>query len=188
VALDAFLEKRRAADLDHFPDLSLSVVKLLGSGEYELETPGQPITGHFGLAVKDYTHSTAPNRRFPDLIAQRLVKAALAGTPSPYLNDELKSLAAHCTEQEDNADKVARQVAKSAAALLLGSRIGDEFDAIVTGASGKGTYARISVPVAEGRIMRGFEGLQVGEHVRVALSRTDVARGFIDFNATRKKP
>jgi len=186
-SLDAFLAKRRTADPEHFPDLSLSVVKLLGSGEYELETPGHPITGHFGLAVKDYTHSTAPNRRFPDLIAQRLVKAALANGPSPYGNEELAALATHCTEQEDNAAKVERQVAKSAGALLLSARIGAQFDAIVTGASDKGTYARISAPVAEGRIVRGFEGLKVGQHVQVELSHTDVARGFIDFTAVRKK-
>ncbi len=186
-ALDVFLAKRRSADPERFPDLSLSVVKLLGSGEYEVEVPGEGITGHFGLAVKDYTHSTAPNRRFPDLVAQRLLKAAIAGAPSPYTNDELAALARHCTEQEDNAAKVERQVAKSAAALLLGSRIGTEFDAIVTGASDKGTWARISAPPAEGRIVRGFEGLRVGDHARVTLVRTDVARGFIDFTAAGRK-
>jgi VacB/RNase II family 3'-5' exoribonuclease len=180
-ALDAFLARRRQADPARFPDVSLSVIKMLGSGEYALELPGEPSQGHFGLAVKDYTHSTAPNRRFPDLVSQRLVKAALAGEPSPYSNAELSSLATHCTEQENNAAKVERQVAKSAASLLLASRIGAQFDAIVTGASEKGTYARISAPVAEGRIVRGFEGLQVGQRVRVELLRTDVARGFIDF-------
>jgi exoribonuclease-2 len=180
-ALDAFLAKRRAADPDRFPDLSLSVVKLLGSGEYEVEVPGEPITGHFGLAVRDYTHSTAPNRRFPDLIAQRLLKAALAGRPSPYSNEELQALARHCTEQEDNAAKVERQVSKSAAAVLLASRIGAEFDGIVTGASAKGTWVRIAGPAVEGRVVRGFEGLRVGERVRVQLAHTDAARGFIDF-------
>ena len=187
-ALDAFLTKRRQADPERFPDVSLSVIKLLGSGEYALELPGQPSEGHFGLAVKDYTHSTAPNRRFPDLIAQRLLKAALTGQPSPYTNDELSALARHCTDQEDNAAKVERQVSKSAAALLLASRIGAQFDAIVTGASDKGTWARISGPVAEGRIVRGFEGLDVGNRVRVELVHTDVARGFIDFAALRQKP
>ena len=187
-ALDAFLAKRRQAEPERFPDLSLSVIKLLGSGEYVLEVPGQPTEGHFGLAVKDYTHSTAPNRRFPDLIAQRLLKAALIGQPSPYTNDELTALARHCTDQEDNAAKVERQVSKSAAALLLASRIGAQFDAIVTGASDKGTWARISGPVAEGRIVRGFEGLKVGNRVRVELVHTDVARGFIDFAAVREKP
>jgi exoribonuclease-2 len=185
-ALDAFLAKRRQADPERFPDLSLSVIKLLGSGEYVLEVPGEPSEGHFGLAVKDYAHSTAPNRRFPDLIAQRLLKAALTGQASPYTNDELTALAAHCTDQEDNAAKVERQVGKSAAALLLASRIGAQFDAIVTGASDKGTWARISGPVAEGRIVRGFEGLKVGNRVRVELVHTDVARGFIDFAALRE--
>jgi exoribonuclease-2 len=184
-ALDAFLAKRRQADPARFPDLSLSVIKLLGSGEYALEIPGQDSEGHFGLAVRDYTHSTAPNRRFPDLIAQRLLKAAFAGQSSPYAVDELEALALHCTAQEDNAEKVERQVGKSAAALLLASRIGAQFDGIVTGASDKGTWVRVSGPEAEGRIVRGFEGLNVGERVRVELVRTDVARGFIDFAARR---
>jgi VacB/RNase II family 3'-5' exoribonuclease len=187
-ALDAFLDRRRAADPVRFPDVSLSVVKLLGSGEYALELPGVASEGHFGLAVKDYTHSTAPNRRFPDLVAQRLLKAALAGQASPYTNDELAVLARHCTEQEDNADKVERQVRKSAAALLLAPRIGAQFDGIVTGASDKGTWARISGPTAEGRVVRGFEGFDVGDRVRVRLVHTDVARGFIDFAALRQKP
>jgi exoribonuclease-2 len=182
-ALDAFLARRRSADPDRFPDLSLSVVKLLGSGEYELEVPGRPITGHFGLAVKDYAHSTAPNRRYPDVIAQRLLKAALAGKPSAYGTGDLAALATHCTLQEDNAARVERQVAKSAAALLLASRIGARFDGIVTGASEKGTWVRINGPTAEGRIVRGFERLRVGDRVRVQLARTDVARGFIDFTA-----
>jgi exoribonuclease-2 len=186
-ALDEFLMKSRETDPARFPDLSLSVVKLLGSGEYALEVPGQRAEGHFGLAVKDYTHSTAPNRRFPDLIAQRLLKAALAGQPSPYSGEELTALARHCTDQEDNAQKVERQVRKSAAALLLAPRIGARFDAIVTGASEKGTWVRISGPSAEGRVVRGFEGLDVGERVRVKLVHTDVARGFIDFAALRQK-
>ena len=187
-ALDAFLTKRRDLDPLGFADLSLAVVKLLGSGEYVLQVPGRPSEGHFGLAVKDYTHSTAPNRRFPDLVVQRLVKAALAGQPSPYTNDELTTLARHCTDQEDNAAKVERQVGKSAAALLLASRIGARFDAIVTGASDKGTWVRISGPTAEGRVVRGFEGLDVGDRVRVELVHTDVAHGFIDFAAVRQKP
>jgi len=135
--------------------------------------------------VKDYTHSTAPNRRFPDLVTQRLLKAALSGQASPYTNDELTTLARHCTEQEDNAAKVERQVRKSAAALLLASRIGARFDAIVTGASEKGTWVRISGPAAEGRVVRRFEGLDVGDRVRVELVHTDVARGFIDFAAVQ---
>jgi VacB/RNase II family 3'-5' exoribonuclease len=187
-ALDAFLTKRRDVDPVHFPDLSLAVVKLLGSGEYALQVAGEPAEGHFGLAVKDYTHSTAPNRRFPDLVTQRLLKAALTGQTSQYTNDELTTLARHCTDQEDNAAKVERQVGKSAAALLLASRIGARFDAIVTGASDKGTWVRISGPTAEGRVVRGFAGLDVGDRVVVELVRTDVTRGFIDFAAVSPKP
>jgi len=180
-ALNAFLHKRRQADPTRFADLSLSVIKLLGRGEYMLNVPGQEIEGHFGLAVNDYTHSTAPNRRFPDLLTQRLLKSALIGQAAEYSPDELRSLAAHCTAQEDNAAKVERQVAKSAAALLLASRIGQRFDAIVTGASDKGTWVRISGPTAEGRLIKGFEGLDVGDPAHVKLVRTDVSRGFIDF-------
>jgi VacB/RNase II family 3'-5' exoribonuclease len=180
-ALHEFLEKRRRADPERFPDLSLSVVKLLGRGEYVLELPGQKVDGHFGLAVKDYTHSTAPDRRFPDLLTQRLLKAAMSSAPSPYNNAELGALARHCTEQEDNATKVERQVRKSAAALLLESRIGERFEGIVTGAAEKGTWVRINHPAAEGRVVRGFAGLDVGEKVTVVLRKTDVERGFIDF-------
>jgi ribonuclease R len=180
-ALEGFLNSRRKADPDHFQDLSLSVIKLLGAGEYALERPGQPIEGHFALAVQDYTHSTAPNRRFPDLITQRLLKAALSGHLSPYTDVELIALATQCTTQEDNARKVERQVGKSAAALLLSSRIGQHFAGIVTGAGDKGTWVRISGPMAEGKIVRGFEGLDVGDHVGVQLVHTDVTRGFIDF-------
>jgi len=180
-ALDAFLQTRRAADPERFPDLSLSVVKMLGSGEYALEVPGQTAEGHFALAVRDYTHSTAPNRRFPDLITQRLLKAALGGDPVPYTNIELTALAAHCTLQEDNAKRVERQVRKSAAALILSSRIGQRFDGIVTGASEKGTWVRIQEATAEGKVVSGSEGLDVGDRVRVRLIHTDVARGFIDF-------
>lgn len=183
-ALEEFLTKRRQADPERFPDLSLSVVKLLGSGEYVLELPGQEVEGHFGLAVQDYTHSTAPNRRFPDLITQRLLKAALAGQSAPYSVDELQELARHCTQQEDNAAKVERQVRKSAAALLLSPRINDEFDAIVTGASDKGTYVRILRPTVEGRVVHGFQGLDVGDRVRVRLVHTDVECGYIDFSTT----
>jgi exoribonuclease-2 len=185
-ALQEFLEERRQADPLHFPDLSLSVVKLLGRGEYVVDFPGQPVAGHFGLAVNDYTHSTAPNRRFPDLITQRLLKAALSGTPSPYSSDELNDLAGHCTDQEDNASKVERQVRKSAAALLLESRVGERFDGIVTGASDKGTWVRIERPVAEGRVVRGYKGFDVGDHVTVELVGTDVERGFVDFAGVRK--
>src|SRR5207302_6487088 len=134
---------------------------------------------HFGLAVKDYTHSTAPNRRYPDLVAQRLLKAALATQSSPYTADELRALARHCTDQEDNAAKVERQVAKSAAALLLAPRIGAQFDGIVTGASDKGTWVRVSAPAVEGRVVRGYEGIDVGDRIQVELVHTDVTRGFI---------
>jgi exoribonuclease-2 len=185
-ALQEFLEERRQADPAHFPDLSLSVVKLLGRGEYVLDLPGHAVEGHFGLAVNDYTHSTAPNRRFPDLITQRLLKAALSGAPTPYRNDELGELARHCTEQEDNATKVERQVRKSAAALLLESRVGERFDGIVTGASAKGTWVRIDHPAAEGRVVRGYKGFDVGDHVTVELVDTDVERGFVDFAGIRK--
>jgi len=180
-ALEAFLVKRREADPLRFPDLSLSVVKLLGKGEYVLEHPGGRSGGHFGLAVRDYTHSTAPNRRFPDLTTQRLLKAALAGRAAPYADDELGVLARHCTEQEDNAAKVERRVRKSAAALLLAARVGERFDAVVTGASEKGTWVRIFRPAVEGKVVQGFQGLDVGDRVRVELVGTDVERGFVDF-------
>ncbi len=180
-ALNTFLAKRRQADPARFADLSLSVIKLLGRGEYMLDAPGQQVDGHFGLAVDDYTHSTAPNRRFPDLLTQRLLKSVLMGQPAGYSQDELRSLAAHCTVQEDNAAKVERRVVKSAAALLLASRIGQSFDAIVTGAADKGTWARISAPIAEGRVVKGFQGLNVGDRCRVKLVHTDVEHGFIDF-------
>ncbi|HEY3359700.1 MAG TPA: RNB domain-containing ribonuclease [Polyangia bacterium] len=184
VALEAFLQRRRRADPARFPDLSLAVVKLLGRGEYELARPGQRSAGHFGLAAMDYTHSTAPNRRFPDLVTQRLLKAALAGRAAPYGADELVALARHCTLQEDNANKVERQVRKSAAAQLLGARVGQRFDAIVTGASPKGTWVRIFQPAVEGRVVDGFQGLDVGDRVQVRLVHTDVERGFVDFSRT----
>lgn len=180
-SLNAFLARRRAADPDKFGDLSLAVVKLLGSGEYAVEMPGEAVEAHFGLAARDYTHSTAPNRRFPDLITQRLLKAALRGRPGPYGADDLRQLAQHCTLQEDNAAKVERQVRKYAAAMLLEGSVGRHFDAIVTGASPQGTWVRIRNPSAEGKIVKGFRGLDVGDHVRVELIHTDMARGYIDF-------
>ncbi len=180
-ALEAFLTTARAADPLRFPDLSLAIIKLLGAGEYALETPGGGTSGHFGLAVQDYSHSTAPNRRYPDLITQRLLKAAIAGQRMPYENGELAALAKHCTEQEDAAKKVERQVRKSAAAMLLEHRINEQFDAIVTGAADKGTWVRLlSLPI-EGRLVSGFERVAVGQRVRVQLMRTDVERGYIDF-------
>jgi VacB/RNase II family 3'-5' exoribonuclease len=180
-SLAAFLARRRVADPLRFPDLSLTVIKLLGAGEYVVELPGETAPGHFGLAVRDYTHATAPNRRFPDLLTQRLLKAALAGSPAPYTEGELAELAAHCTLQEDAANKVERQVAKSAAAMLLASKVGQRFDAIVTGASPKGTWVRVFHPPVEGKLVTGFEGLDVGHRMRVELVATDVERGFIDF-------
>jgi VacB/RNase II family 3'-5' exoribonuclease len=180
-ALEQFLVSAKAADPLRFPDLSLSVVKLLGSGEYVVQLPGGSVGGHFGLAVKDYAHSTAPNRRYPDLITQRLLKAAVARRSLPYENDELEALAKHCTEAEDAAKKVERQVTKSAAAILLESKIGEKFDAIVTGASNKGTWVRLLHPPIEGRLESGFEGMDVGHVLRVQLVRTNVERGYIDF-------
>ena len=181
VALEGFLTRRRAAAPEKFPDLSLSVIKLIGRGEYALDPPSGEAPGHFALAVKDYTHSTAPNRRFPDLITQRLLKAALASAPLPYTIPELTELAKHCTDQEDAATKVERQVNKSAAALLLSGRIGAQFDAIVTGAADKGTWVRLLQPPTEGRLIQGTQGLKVGDHIRVKLIHTDVQRAFIDF-------
>jgi VacB/RNase II family 3'-5' exoribonuclease len=180
-ALEAFLVKHQRADPLRFPDLALSVVKLLGSGEYAALRPGETPDGHFGLAVRDYTHSTAPNRRFPDLITQRQLKAALAGRPPAYGDAELDGLASHCTAQEDAATKVERQVRKSAAAMLLAPRIGERFDALVTGAAEKGTWVRVLRPAVEGRLVRGFDGLDVGDRVQVELVHVDVERGFIDF-------
>jgi exoribonuclease R len=165
----------------------LAVIKLLGAGEYIAELPDGDVPGHFGLAVKDYAHSTAPNRRYPDLLTQRLLKAALEGKPVPYSKDELDVLAAHCTEAEDAANKVERQVGKSAAALLLESRIGEQFDSIVTGASEKGTWVRLLTIPVEGKLVQGFEGLDVGHRIRVQLISIDVERGYIDFRKNEKR-
>jgi VacB/RNase II family 3'-5' exoribonuclease len=180
-ALAQFLVRRRAADPERFPDLSMTVIRLLGSGEYVVDPPGKEPPGHFGLAVRDYSHSTAPNRRYPDLITQRLLKAALAGHPAPYSIEELDHIAEHCTKQEDEANRVERQVRKSATAMLVKSRVGDRFDAIVTGASSKGTYVRVFTPPMEGRVMKGERGLDVGDRVRVRLEGVDIERGYIDF-------
>jgi len=180
-ALEEFLVRRRKADPLRFPDLSLAIVKAMGAGEYVVEMPGQTPIGHFGLAVKDYTHSTAPNRRFPDLITHRLIKAALGGQTSPYTRDELEALATHCTEAEDAANKVERQVRKSAAACILEPRIGDRFDGLVTGASEKGTWVRVFHPPVEGKVVHGAQGLDVGDKVTVKLIDVNVERGYIDF-------
>ncbi|MDO8385738.1 MAG: RNB domain-containing ribonuclease, partial [Polaromonas sp.] len=172
------------ADPAGFADLSLAVVKMLGSGEYAAAPAtanGSNGLGHFGLAVNDYAHSTAPNRRFPDLVTQRLIKAALAGKAPPYSAEQLTAIARHCTLQEDNASKVERQVLKAAGAYLLHDRIGDVFDALVTGAAAKGTFVRIGSPLLEGRVVRGFEGLDVGDTTRVRLVGVDPEQSFIDF-------
>jgi VacB/RNase II family 3'-5' exoribonuclease len=181
-ALNEFLLRRKAADAESFPELSQTIIKLLGSGEYVVDPPGGDPPGHFGLAVKDYSHSTAPNRRYPDLLTQRLIKAVLAGHPCPYSLPELGKLATRCTTQEDAANKVERQVRKSAAALVVASRVGQTFDALVTGASSKGTFARVIASPIEGKIVSGEKGLDVGDRVRVRLARVDVDRGFIDFS------
>jgi exoribonuclease-2 len=184
-ALEGFLVRQRKADPLRFPDLSLAIVKAMGAGEYVVEMPGETPIGHFGLAVKDYTHSTAPNRRYPDLITHRMVKATLANTDGPYSKEELTALAQHCTAQEDAANKVERQVRKSAAACILSDRIGQRFDAIVTGASEKGTWVRIFKPPVEGKLVHGFDGAQVGQRMNVKLVGVDIEKGFIDFVRTR---
>jgi VacB/RNase II family 3'-5' exoribonuclease len=180
-ALNEFLIKRKAADPDHFADLSLAVIKLLGPGEYVLERPGDPEQGHFGLAVQDYTHSTAPNRRFADLVTQRLIKAVLAGQPAPYSDDELAAIALNCTLKEDAARKVEREMSKRIAAVAMSSRIGETFDAIVTGVTTHGTFVRVLNPAVEGLLAQGQQGVDVGDKLRVKLIRTDIQRGFIDF-------
>jgi exoribonuclease-2 len=183
-ALSEFLEQRQAADPVHFPDLSLAIVKLLGPGEYIVEPPGAEHEGHFGLAVQDYTHSTAPNRRYADLVTQRLLKAMVAGNPGPYSESELAAIATHCTEREDAARKVERLMRKVVAASLISRRVGEVFDGIITGASPKGTYVRLLTFPAEGRVIQGAQGIDVGDRVRVRLASVDVAKGFIDFART----
>jgi exoribonuclease-2 len=180
-ALEGFLARRHLADPLRFPDLSLVIVKLMGSGEYVVERPGAEPIGHFGLAERDYTHSTAPNRRYPDLITLRMIKALLAGAAPPYSPPELETLALHCTRQEDAAKKVERRMRKSEAALYLAPRIGQEFDGLVTGRTDAGTWVRSFTPPAEGMLVGHVPELRVGQPVRIKLSATDVARGFIDF-------
>jgi VacB/RNase II family 3'-5' exoribonuclease len=180
-ALNDFLMIRKAEDPDHFADVSLTVIKLMGPGEYVLERPGDPSTGHFGLAVQDYTHSTAPNRRFPDIVTQRLIKAMLLGQPNTYSDDELSAIAANCTEKGDAARKVEREMSKRLAAIAMQNRIGAIFDAIVTGATPKGTFVRVLQPHVEGLLAQGAQGADVGDRLRVKLIRTDVQHGFIDF-------
>ncbi len=180
--LEEFLMRQKEVDPLRFPDLSLAIIKLLGPGEYVAELPGDTaVSGHFGLAVRDYAHSTAPNRRYTDLITQRILKSAIEGRSLPYSSNELEVLATHCTEEENVANKVERQVGKSVAAMLLQSRIGERFDAVVTGAAPKGTWVRILHPPVEGRLVYGFEGMDVGHRILVQLIHTDVEHGFIDF-------
>lgn len=181
LALAKFLARRREADPERFPDLSVSIVKLMGPGIYALDLPGKDPGGHFGLATHDYSHATAPNRRYADLVTQRLVKATLANAPAPYSNDELTVIAARCTEREDAENKVERSVRKTIAALMLSDRIGETFDAIVTGASEHGTFARMMHPPAEGMVVRNHQGFDVGDKVRVKLVDADPYKGYIDF-------
>jgi VacB/RNase II family 3'-5' exoribonuclease len=180
-ALNDFLMQRKAADPDHFADLSLSVIKLMGPGQYVLERPGDPDVGHFGLAVQDYTHSTAPNRRFADMVTQRLIKALLSKGKNPYSDDELDAVAKNCTLKEDAARKVEREMTKRMAAVAMSGRIGQTFDAIVTGAGTKGTFVRVLQPRVEGMLVQGQQGLDVGDSLKAKLVRTDVQRGYIDF-------
>jgi exoribonuclease-2 len=180
-ALNDFLLKRKAADPDHFADLSLAVIKLIGPGQYVLERPGDPPQGHFGLAVQDYTHSTAPNRRFADIVTQRLTKSLLDGRAGPYSDEELAAIAANCTQKGDAARKVEREMSKRLAAIAMSHRVGETFDAIVTGVTPKGTFVRALQPRIEGLLTQGGQGLHVGDRLRVKLVRTDVQQGFIDF-------
>ena len=180
-ALNDFLIKRKAADPDHFADLSLAVIKLVGPGEYVLERPGDSPEGHFGLAVQDYTHSTAPNRRFPDVVTQRLIKASLDGKPGPYTDNDLAAIASNCTEKGDAARKVEREMSKRLAAMAMSHRVGETFDAMVTGTTPKGTFVRVFQPHMVGLLAQGAQGLHVGDKLRAKLVRTDVQHGFIDF-------
>ena len=180
-ALNEFLLRRKAADPDHFADLSLAVIKLIGPGEYVLERAGDTAPGHFGLAVQDYTHSTAPNRRFADVVTQRLIKAMLAGQTNPYSDDELTAIASNCTQKEDAARKVEREMSKRLAAVAMQHRIGEVFDAIVTGATDHGTFVRVLQPHVEGLLAQGAQGLDVGDKLKAKLIRADVRSGYIDF-------
>jgi exoribonuclease-2 len=180
-ALNAFLEKRKQTDAVHYQDISLAVIKLMGPGEYVLSRPGDKDQGHFALAAHDYTHSTAPNRRFADTVTQRLIKAVLAKQPAPYLDQQLDSIAQNCTLKEDAARKVERVMSKRIAAVALQGRIGETFAAVVTGVTPKGTFVRISAPPAEGILMRGQQGVDVGDQLQVKLVNTDPQRGYLDF-------
>jgi exoribonuclease-2 len=180
-SLSLYLKFIKQKDPLNFADMSLSVLKLLGSGEYVVETPGSPSPGHFGLAVNDYSHSTAPNRRYPDLVTQRLLKSAISGNSIPYTTLQLEEIARHCTLKEDDVRKVERQVEKSANAMLMEARIGEVFEAIISGASPKGTWIRLFHPHVEGKLVNGFSGLKVGQKLKARLTHTNVEAGFIDF-------
>jgi VacB/RNase II family 3'-5' exoribonuclease len=180
-ALNVFLSKLRKDDAPHYPDISLAVIKLMGPGEYVLSRAGVKPPGHFALAVRDYTHSTAPNRRFADLVTQRLIKSVLARHPSPYTDQQLDSIARNCTEKEDAERKVERVMGKRIAAVALRRHIGETFHGVITGDTPKGVFVRISNPPAEGMLVRGGESVDVGDEVRVKLLNTDPRRGFIDF-------
>jgi exoribonuclease-2 len=179
-ALNDFLARRKAADPDHFADLSLAVIKLMGPGEYVLERPGEPAQGHFGLAVENYTHSTAPNRRFADVVTQRLIKSVLQQSSSPYADDALSAIAANCTAKEDAARKVERAMTKRIAAVNMSGRIGQTFNAIVTGVTSHGTFVRVINPHVEGLLVHA-QNVDVGDKLRVKLISTDPHHGYIDF-------
>jgi VacB/RNase II family 3'-5' exoribonuclease len=187
-ALNEFLLKRKQEDPEHYADLSLSVIKLLGPGEYKLQRPGDDDGGHFSLAAHDYTHSTAPNRRFADVVTQRILKAPWVTAGAPYTDDELNAIAAHCTEREDAARKVERTMQKRIAAVAMAGKVGQTFLAIATGVSEKGTFVRVLDPPMEGRLMQGTDGVDVGDKLEVRLTRTDPGRGFIDFTKIRELP
>ena len=184
-ALERFLAKRHKADPVRFPDLSLIIVKLMGSGEYVVEHVNSEAIGHFGLSVRDYTHSTAPNRRYPDLVTQRMIKSVLMEAPAPYSAAELEALALHCTQQEDAARKVERRMRKSESALMLAGHIGQVFEAVVTGKTASGTWVRVFAPPVEGMLTSQTTDHDVGELLRVKLVHTNVEQGFIDFAAWR---
>ena len=181
VALNEFLREQRRSDPDHYPDLAVGMIKLMGAGEYMLMRADEDPTGHFGLAARDYTHSTAPNRRFPDLVTQRVLHAMLDDAPPPYSDAELAAIAAHCNEADKALRKIERAMAKRVAAVALRSRLGQVFRGVVTGSSPKGVYVRVIDPPFEGRVVQGEDGLDVGEKVQVKLLHTDPARAFIDL-------
>jgi exoribonuclease-2 len=181
MSLEGFLEEQQKTDPAHFTELSFSIIKLLGRGEYAVKFPGEDAPGHFGLAVRNYAHSTAPNRRYPDLLTQRLLKAAFAGEASPYSHEQLDALAKHCTEKENDANKVERFVKKCAAALVLMSRVGETFHATISGKNAEGTWVRLSHPPVEGRLNGQFKAMDVGHRLDVRLAYVNPEKGFIDF-------